>query len=335
MQHVWKDPTYRASFELARLTTAEWSKSFYLASSLLPKEKRWATYALYAYCRLVDNIVDQPRPARSRLEIVRELDSIVHELHVAYRTGESEHPVLRAFIQVAFEYSIPLEHALDLIRGVKMDLELDRYESFEQLYLFSYRVASVVGLMMTHVLGYSHPVALRYAEELGIAMQLTNIMRDVEEDADANRIYLPREDLDNYGVREEDILDGQMTDNLRDLMAFQVNRAHCYYESADRGIALLDPSSRFAIRAASRIYRGILTQIEEQDFNPFRGRVFLPKKKKLSLIALEYLSQLIRAEETKDLPGLIRSAATMQRPQKRIRGREAALGLPTVEAYQE
>lgn len=335
MHPVWKDPYYRSSFELARLTTAEWSKSFYMASNLLPKDKRWATYALYAFCRLVDNIVDQPRPDRSRLEIVRELEAIVHELHVAYRTGESEHPVLRAYIQVALEYDIPLEHALDLIRGVKMDLELDRYESYDQLYLFSYRVASVVGLMMTHVLGFSHPVALRYAEELGIAMQLTNILRDIQEDSEADRIYLPLEELDRFGVSEKDILEGRMSENFRDLMTFQVNRAHCYYESADRGICLLDPSSRFAIRAASKIYRGILTRIEQEKYDPFRGRVFLPKKQKLALIAREYLAQHFLKEEKDDLHGLIRSAASMQRPRRRKRTLEATLPIPLIEAYTE
>ena len=216
-----------------------------------------------------------------------------------------------------------------------MDLERERYETFDQLYLFSYRVASVVGLMMTHVLEFSHPVALRYAEELGIGMQLTNILRDVQEDAEQDRIYLPLEELDLYGVTEDDILENRMSEEVRKLMAFQVNRAHCYYESADKGIALLDSSSRFAIRAASRIYRGILTKIEERDYNPFVGRAFMPKKQKLAMIAKEYVVHWLEPEVPDDIPGLIQSAASMERPRKRRHERKGSFSLQRLEAFQE
>lgn len=276
----------RIAFEHARCLTAHFSKSFYVSARLLPKERRWATYALYGFCRYADNLVDNPRN-RSKEELLAEIKHISEEIRIAYRTGESEHPVIHPFILVAKKYDIPMEYPLDLLKGVEMDLTLKRYETFEDLYVFCYRVAGVVGLMMTHLLGFKSDLAFQHAEELGIAMQMTNILRDVQEDKEMGRIYLPLEDLREYGLTEADIIHEKMSPQMRKMMKFQVQRAHKYYDLANFGIPMLERKSQFAIYAASKIYRGILMKIEARNYNPFMGRVFVTQKKKLSILLQE------------------------------------------------
>ena len=141
---------------------------------------------------------------------------------------------------------------------------------------------------MTYILGYNDEAAFPYAEKLGIAMQLTNILRDVQEDKDMGRIYIPGEELQRFGVPREEILQEQMTPRLRELMQFQLERAHSYYVQAEPGIAMLNRDSRFAINTASRIYQAILHKIESADYNPFLGRVFVPNSRKLAMLLHEY-----------------------------------------------
>lgn len=284
----WLEDSNKANFEYARLLTTHYSKSFYISARMLPRERRWATYALYAFCRYVDNLVDNPR-SRTQEEIQKELQYLSQEIKLAYRTGESEHPVLSSFITVVRKYSIPVKYSLDLIEGVKMDIQYTRYKNFDDLYLFCYRVAAVVGLMMTYVLGYSDEKAFKYAEKLGVAMQLTNIIRDVKEDKDMGRIYLPLDELESFGITEEDIINEKMTPDMRELIKFQTERADSYYEQANHGIQMLAPESQFAIYSASRIYRGILKKIEKQDYNPFLERIFVSKPKKIAILLQEFL----------------------------------------------
>jgi len=293
----WLEQANRAAFEHARQMTAYYSKSFYISACLLPMEKRWATFAAYGFCRYADNLIDKQRN-RQVAEILREIDFLNHELQVAYRTGESEHPVLRSFIVVARHYGIPPEYPLDLLRGVQMDIQNSRYENFDELYVFCYRVAAVVGLMMTHILGCEKDEAFGYAEKLGVAMQLTNILRDVQEDKDMGRIYIPLDELRASGCCEKNILEERMTPQFRELMKFQVQRAHSYYNAAAAGIPMLAADARFSIYSASRIYRGILRRIEARDYNPFLGRVYVPKHRKLGIVLQEVLrTKFITAQE--------------------------------------
>jgi len=278
----------RAAFEHARLLTEHYSKSFYISAKMLPRERRWATYALYGFCRYADNLIDNPRH-RSKDELLHEADFISREIEIAYRSGESEHPILKSFITVAKHYHIPIKYPQELIAGVKMDIQTSRYHTFDELYVFAYRVAGVVGLMMTHVLGYKTDRAFEYAEKLGIAMQLTNILRDIKEDLQLNRIYLPLAEMQQFGVRESDLFQHKMIPALRELMKYQVNRAQRYYDEANPGIKLLRPESRFAIYSASKIYNGILHKIEHRDYNPFLGRVFVPQTKKMVILLQEIL----------------------------------------------
>ena len=164
--------------------------------------------------------------------------------------------------------------------------------------LFCYRVASTVGLMMTHVLGYKTEEAFQYAKDLGMAMQLTNILRDVKEDAGLGRIYLPQEDLRRFGVAESDIMFERLTDNLQRLMKHMVGKAHAYFESAQPGIHLLRRESQYAIYAASRIYRGILHKIAETGYNPFPERAYVSKNRKLAILLSEFImTRLLPAPE--------------------------------------
>lgn len=292
----WLEKSQRSAFEYSRKLTANYSKSFYLSTRLLPQEKRWATFAAYGFCRYVDNLSDLQRD-RNATEIERELEFLARELETAYRTGESEHPIIRPFVAVALRYGIPLAHPLDLINGVRMDLCHVRYQTFDELYPFCYKVAAVVGLMMTHIFGYEDHRVFAYAEKLGVAMQLTNILRDIQEDCRMGRIYLPLDELHAFKCGEYNIVAERMTPEFRELMAFQVNRAHSYYEAAEAGIELLDEDARFAVYAASRIYRGILRRLEARAYNPFLGRVYVPKHAKLSIVLQEVLRTKVLATQ--------------------------------------
>jgi phytoene synthase len=284
----------KLALKYARSQTAYYSKSFFLSSAILPKEKRWDTYALYNFCRYVDNIVDKPR-SRSKKELVTELNAIAQELKLAYKKGESEHPVLKSFIYVATRYQIPMQYPLELLEGVKMDIYKNRYHNFDELYLFAYRVAGVVGIMMTYVLGYKDPSAFAYAEKLGVAMQLTNILRDIQEDKNLGRIYLPRDEIQRFDLHEEDFFSENITEKFRKFMLFQVNRAQQYYHEANIGIKMLTENTQFAIYAASKIYQGILLKIESRNFNPFLGRVFVSQGKKILILLGEiFRTRLLR-----------------------------------------
>ncbi len=284
----WQNPELKVSFQYSKMLTAHYSKSFYISASLLPAEKRWATFGLYAFCRYVDNLIDNPRN-RSQEELFTEVDELETEIIRGYKYGESQHPTLQAFIYVAKRYDIPLEYPLDLLKGVKMDVTQKRYETFDDLYLFCYRVAGVVGLMMTHVLGNKSDDAFYYAEKLGIAMQLTNILRDVQEDKDMNRIYLPLDELRQFGLREDEILSERISTKVRKFMRFQIRRAQKYYDQANKGIGLLDRNAQFAIVSSSKIYNGILHKISARNFNPFLGRVYVPQLKKFAILLQEII----------------------------------------------
>lgn len=301
MNKLWKSEENRVAFEYARKITAHYSKSFYFSARMLPRERRWATFALYGFCRHCDNLIDTPRQ-RTETEILREIQRLTEELQIAYNTGESQDPIIRAFILVAKAYGIPIAYPLDLLNGVAMDVQQTRYKTFDELSLFCYRVAAVVGLMMTHVLGYKDERAFGYAKQLGIAMQLTNILRDVKEDKEMGRLYIPHTDLAEFGVTEQDIFQEKMTPRLRALMEFQIERADQYYTEAIPGISLLETESQYAIYSAAKIYRGILRKIEAHDYNPFLGRVFVPSIQKIGILVHERLRTKVLSAQEKLFP---------------------------------
>lgn len=257
--------------------------SFYYSFSVLPKHKREAIHAVYAFCRYTDDIVDEETDETKKVALLR------HWRRELGRTlkGESTFPLLNQLAATARRFNIPVDHFYELIRGVEMDLSKRRYENFDELYSYCYRVASSVGLMCRQIFGYKNESTREYAVNLGIALQLTNILRDVKDDAARGRIYLPLEDMRRFGVTEEDILSSRYTRNFVDLMRFECNRAREYFDAARNALKDEDKHYFFAARIMWSIYAHTLRRIENAHYNVFKGRIAISKPLKL-LIAFRY-----------------------------------------------
>jgi phytoene synthase len=263
---------------ICRRITRSYARTFYFASHCLPARTRSHAFAIYGFCRWADNAVDDSvdlDDAARRVARAREI------LDLAYDAPSPTPPGLLAFRESVRECRIPRGLFDDLLDGMEMDLRLRRYDDFSQLDLYCYRVAGVVGLMMARVFGFRHPQCLPQARALGTAMQLTNILRDVGEDLDRGRIYLPADEMERFGVSEAQLKAGAIDDHFRDLMRFQIARARHYYREAERGIPdLIGASSRWTVRVMGRLYGGILHEIERNGYDVFRvrARVSLPRK---------------------------------------------------------
>jgi len=272
-------------YERALRATAEGSKSFYFATRFFPRERARGAHAVYWFCRYTDDLVDE---CASIAQGRRELEAWASEVDAALAGGQPTHPVLIPFIDTVRRSGIPAEYPRDLMEGMRMDLDCTRYRTFNELRVFCYRVASVVGLMMCHVIGFDNTrkeeVRAR-ASELGVAMQLTNILRDIGEDLNRGRIYIPDEDLERFAYREADLRARVRGEAFEELMRFQVKRARSFYASANPGIALLHPSGRFAVQIASDVYRGILGRIESSNFDVFDHRAYVRTPKKYWITA--------------------------------------------------
>ena len=264
---------YAACGEIARIK----SKSFYLSSRFLPLAKRRAVWAVYAFCRTADDIVDRNTSPAERLDA---LNAWEVQLHAAY-AGRASTPIFTAVADAAARYDVPLHAALDLLRGARMDVTVDRYATYRELAGYCYLVASTVGVLVTPIFGTLDDGAARYAAVLGQAMQLTNILRDVGEDARLGRIYLPAEDLQRFGYGEADLFAGVVDERFIALMRFEIERARALYREAEPGIALLQPDSRYAVRLALHLYRGILGAIEANRYDVFTRRAFVPLSAKI------------------------------------------------------
>jgi phytoene synthase len=255
--------------------TAAGSKSFYFATRFFPPDLAQAAHAVYWFCRTTDDIVDENKGDIHAWETA---------LRDALTRGHSTDPVLDLFARAAIEYRIPHEYPLDLVEGVKMDARGQSYQTFDELRLFCYRVASTVGLMMMHVIG-SKPGAGPFAIDLGIAMQLTNILRDVGADLRMGRIYLPSDELARFDYSESELRAGVRNAQFHSLMQFQCARARNYYRAAAPGIPMLDQRGRFAVRIAADVYEGILGRIESGGYDVFERRAFVPKARKYWITA--------------------------------------------------
>lgn len=271
------DP-FRASWE----DTRRYAKSFYFASHVLPRQKRMAAYALYAFCRHVDNVIDDAPLQGTAEPAISRIDELREQLGHVYAQSPLMHPRLLAFRETVSGFQIPQGLFLDLLRGVEMDLAIQRYVTFSELEEYCYCVASTVGLMMTRVFGFEDDRALDHARHLGTAMQLTNILRDVEEDYQRGRIYLPAEEMHRFGVTDRHVRDRIVDEHWDQFMTFQIARARRFYAMAEPGIALLtNDGSQYCVRLMSRIYEGILSDIENHGNNVFGYRAHVPLWKKL------------------------------------------------------
>lgn len=256
---------------------AQSGSSFYYCFRLLPPERRRAITALYAYCREVDDVVDEvhdPGVARAKLAWWRAEVAAVYE-------GTPQHPVALALAPVVRAYRLPREHFDAVIDGMAMDLAQQRYADFAELERYCHRVAGVVGLLSAEIFGYEEPSTARFARDLGVAFQLTNIVRDVGEDARRGRIYLPQEDLDRHGVTASAILRGREEPGFRALMAFEVARAREWYDRAMRELAPRDRRAQRASLAMAAIYRALLDEIERDGFRVLDRRIALTPLRKL------------------------------------------------------
>ncbi len=269
--------------EIAEDITKNSNTSFYYSFSLLPKHKREAIHAVYAFCRYTDDIVDEGGDETKKVILLRKWRM---ELGRTLR-GQSSFPLLNQLAATARRFNIPVDHFYDLIRGVEMDLSKQRYQNFDELKTYCYLVASSVGLMCRQIFGFRNESTRDYAINLGIALQLTNILRDVKDDAKRGRIYLPLEDMQRFGVTEQEILNNDYTQNFVDLMRFECNRAREYFDLARNALKDEDKHYFFAARIMWSIYAHILRRIERSNYDVFAQRISLPKPLKL-LIAFRY-----------------------------------------------
>jgi len=263
---------------VSRLTRKSRSNFFY-AFLCLPKPKREALYAVYAFCRIVDDAVDvgQDRAAQRK-----ELERWRAEIAQVFE-GSPEHPAAQRLQEAVKIFPIPRAALEEIIAGVEMDLERSAYATFEDLYPYCYRVASAVGLCCIEIFGYTDVRAREYAVTLGVALQLTNIMRDVQPDALAGRVYLPQEDLERFGVTADDLAAGRYTPAFVGLMEYQAARARAYYERAWAALPRADQRTLFAAEIMGRTYFALLETIERRRFRVFGRRVSVPTPRKLGI----------------------------------------------------
>jgi 15-cis-phytoene synthase len=285
------DVTPALALDYARCAeiTRRASSNFYYAFMLTPAERRRALYAVYAFCRFVDDIADDGsvgEPARMLALWRRELDNLFE--------GVPTRPVSRALAESVRRFKIPRRYLAEVIDGVEMDLSRRRYESFAELGLYCRRVASAVGLICIEIFGYRNPATRIYAERLGIAFQLTNIIRDVREDAARGRIYLPLEELARFDVAEAEILNSSYTPRFRSLMEFEAERARAYYAEAERALTPEDRRSLLAAEGMRLIYRALLERIARSEYRVFDRRLRLSTPRKLYLVGRAWAGARLR-----------------------------------------
>lgn len=286
------------AYELCRKITAKYSKTFYMGTLLMPEEKRRAIWAIYLWCRRTDELVDGPQ---ARFTTPETLDRWEQQLESVFAGHPIDDPDV-ALVDTLERYPIDIQPFRDMIAGQRMDLCRSRYETFEELQLYCYRVAGTVGLMTSPVLGFDNSVSkapwdwhqqannpVEEAIALGIANQLTNILRDVGEDAQRGRIYLPSEELALFNYSEEDLFKGVVDDRWRELMRFQIQRARKFFNEAEKGIRALSYDSRWPVWAALMLYQGILDVIERNQYDVFTKRAFVPKPEKLLTLPVAWL----------------------------------------------
>lgn len=281
--------------ECERITSL-FAKTFYLGTSFLPKNKRKAVWAIYTWCRRTDDLVDGPRVKQRTEPLIAVLADWEKRLEDMFIHARAKDALDLALVDVTMNFSnMSITPFRDMIKGMVMDVNQDRFETFQDLYLYCYRVAGTVGLMTLPILDTvkGGRAGLRDAAEsalaLGIALQLTNILRDVGEDRLRGRIYLPLEDLRRFNYTEEDLFNCVLDSRYKKLMKFQIARARRYFKAAEQGVAKLSEDSRLPVRASLDMYSQILDVLEENDYDNFHRRAYVPKPRKAATVPLSYL----------------------------------------------
>ena len=274
-----------SGFKEAEKITRNFAKTFYFASLFLPKDKRIASYAVYAICRLSDEAADNNGLNQKE----KKIEEIKDKIDLSYSALPIEDSLLMAFRATVNKYNIPKDYFYELLEGMRMDLTKKCYADIDELKLYAYRVAGVVGLIMLRIFGSQEKNAETYALKLGEAMQLTNILRDIKEDLQKGRLYLPLDELKNFNLSEKEIEEMRVNENFKSLMKFQIERARESYKESRKGVSFIKcPRSRLAIRLMQEIYSGILKEIEHNNYDVFSKRAAVKTPKKI-LMAIKIL----------------------------------------------
>ncbi len=277
------DGRLRAGYDECREITRRYGTSFYFATQFFPKETRDGIYAVYAFARIPDEIVDDP-DSTDREDAVRKLREWRDKWLFAMRVGRSDDNVMNAIVHAFRKYAIPIEDGEAFLRSMFMDEDKTEYADYSELEDYMYGSAGVIGLMVTRVVGYSSSDAFPYAVKLGYAFQLTNFLRDIREDHDdLGRVYMPQDELTRFGLTTMDIRRHVRDERFLKFMKFQVERARAVYREALPGIRLLNWRGRLAVRISYVLYKAILSEIERADYDIYAGRVRTTYQKKLAL----------------------------------------------------
>jgi phytoene synthase len=269
----------RRAYEYCFNLFSDHAKSFHFASRYLEPQQRRSIGALYAFCRLADDFVDEVKLEPNRIDV--ELD-VLGEIVTRLKEGETfDHPIFQAFGDTLVNYQIPTQYLFELIEGVRMDVHLKEIQNQQELDLYCFRVASTVGLAMCHIWRAIHPETLQRAADLGLAMQQTNILRDIAEDFEKGRIYIPLETRKKFRISLAEFESKQITPNFRSLLKHEIARARANYARAEIGFQDLPPAAAFTVKVASRVYSNILNEIEKMNYQVFKARAVVPKWKKL------------------------------------------------------
>lgn len=278
----------KEGFREARLLTKRYAKTFYFASRFMSGAKRDACYAVYAICRISDQSVDGES---FQSDYQKSLNEVRRNIYKSYEGDDLGDALLSAFRATVLKYGIPRQFFEELLSGMQMDLDKNSYSDFSQLYDYCYKAAGVVGLIMLKIFASPDRAAEKYAKDLGIAMQLTNILRDIREDYDRGRIYIPRDEMKQFGVTDTQIAERKVDKNFIKLMKFQIERARSYYKSSENGISLLpDRNSRMVVSVMKEAYSGILNSIERAGYDIFSRRAYVNSFKKTALVFKVFLN---------------------------------------------
>ena len=292
------------AYEICRKETQQWAKTFYLGTLLLPYEKRKAIWAIYVWCRRTDEIMDSPEAlTKSKEELSDKLNEWEENTKSVFE-GQIKSDLDAVLVDTIEKFPQNIEPYLDMIEGQRMDLSKFRYKNFSELKLYCYRVAGTVGLMTQNVMGIdsaytsapwsNRPDTSEAAIALGIANQLTNILRDVGEDRQRGRVYLPQEDLKKFNYSEEELFNGEINNQWRMLMKFQLTRARDWFQKSENGIKWLAADARWPVWTSLRLYRGILNSIERLDYDVFNNRAFVKNSVKAFEIPISFLISRIK-----------------------------------------
>lgn len=288
-------PVLKEAYDRCGEVCEEYAKTFYLGTLLMTPERRRAIWAIYVWCRRTDELVDGPNASHITPSALDRWEARLDDVFA----GQPYDMFDAALSDTVTRFPVDIQPFKDMIEGMRMDLQKSRYDNFDELYLYCYYVAGTVGLMSVPVMGIAPESTVttesvyNAALALGIANQLTNILRDVGEDARRGRIYLPQDELARAGLSEEDIFKGKVTDRWRGFMKNQIKRARMFFQEAEKGVTELSQASRWPVWASLLLYRQILDEIEANDYNNFTKRAYVSKTKKLLALPVAYSKSLI------------------------------------------